>query len=1718
MNRSNDILLLRVRHPSSVLTMPKANKPLPHDMRRASDAMVQKALPRTPLVAPASAAASDGSSGSGGGDGTRSDVVPVGDGTLLPFRILHVLSYTQERKRMSVIVQHPVLDNDGAPVLLPAPAVASTASSAGSQLQQSVVCGVSSPVHLYCKGADSVILLRLRPDNTVEALTDGGSSSVASSESEADIRRRTRIQLAEWGNDGLRTLCFAQKQLDRQAFATWSSQFSAACLDLEEIRKKKNKQPNMIESLMDHIEGGLQLQGATANEDKLQPEVPETIAMLAKAGIKIWMVTGDKQETAVNIGFATRLLDETMRQVVATVESAGSAQAAMKRLRIAAKRMRSERVQDRAMRAEAHGNVRAAVHWVTKQVDAVGHSLGITGGGAGSSSDSNAHTEIDIDAAAEKMHEQQQRGRDEPPSMLERMASRASVLSRGRSSSVAGRGGGGADSESASGGGENMGDSGASRQRAGSRRASITRERAPSAAAASATFSASVSIGGGLNDYGQGSTGPAVVGRGGEPVLPNGLTGISEADEPGATRTRTFSASSPSSAIGDGASDGGGGLRSRAPSIASFASEEGEDDIVSMDPHVADGLIGHHTSLGAPASAVVGGGGSRKSSSAQQQPAKLHHHVRDQTSIGSDAGLAAAVAAAAVGASSPATIPPEIMPLAQHRSLGPAIAMKSQHHTMADDTSAVAAKMNPLRTAVGAVSNQPADDDSALFQHPSQRNVVSQPHKPNPVELASSLLTLPPLLGPQRRPYALVIDEHALDAALSHPRAKAYLLYVAVNCAAVIACRARPDQKAQVVRLIRHGVAHSRTLAVGDGANDVDMITNAHVGVGIAGAEGVQAANASDYSIGRFRFLQRLLLVHGRWNYMRMCKLALYMFWKNIVFVISQFGFQFHNGFSGQKWFLELGTQSYNLLYTGLPILLLAVLDRDVQSEWALRYPKLYDFGRLNRGLNLAVMLDWFIDGFIMAAINVPIVLRAFSLPDGHAEAVDGSTPYVFMMGTLSLTNVILIVTVRMAMETNLHSRLFQVALFACCVVWIPAMFAFDGMKQDGIKGGIRLLLSSWSFWFTVMLVGVATSATMIARAAWQRFYMPDLSHVVQEASEITHDMRSIDEYTESADLARRTGKSLAEVMEAQKLATAAAEALVPVMAAASAAGIPSDHFSAFHQRAVGGHGGAAAGGGGAASPPALELAQMVPSKATPPSAAAAAAVVPLPASSASSGNSWGAGGSGGSSIGASAYGVGQQTPARPLLAPDSEGHSRELQYEELGSGGSAVGVGVGAAHAPPTVGVRRAESGRNVYAPSAASAAGITVGADASPSLSRHRVNSSAPPAVSIAIPVVDVPQAHAQPAHEQRRRASAAARTAPSTPSAAGLADYDTDSTNRLVQLTGRRILEGALLPPHRLFSEVGGILYEPSDDFDIEREEDRTPGPGKAGRKSAKKGKRSSDRAAGGGAVGLGSRTTEGLLLPSNSMSPARYRADSALLQEFRDLQVAMPHFADGLGDDGHGGVTASSTTSAPQPQPDRSAHVIQLKQLSQALEASITRLHTRMYASSAQQHGNEPGGTRLKMSANALDSPPLKRGDSSSRKHSNPMRPSAAAADAGGGGITGFPPAHREASAPSRINPPAFTTSASAAAASSAMQASRSPAAPRGAAGATNSGSMYTGAPGFKSWEAEDHERVRRAVQVAASANVMTAASGPPAAGPPGIAARLPQTSNQSSQRR
>lgn len=143
-------------------------------------------------------------------------------------------------------------------------------------------------------------------------------------------------------------------------------------------------------------------------------------------------------------------------------------------------------------------------------------------------------------------------------------------------------------------------------------------------------------------------------------------------------------------------------------------------------------------------------------------------------------------------------------------------------------------------------------------------------------------------------------------------------------------------------------------LAIGDGANDVAMIQAADVGIGIAGKEGRQAVNNSDYAIPQFRFLTRLLLVHGQLSQYRLGRLIKYSFYKNSCFAAVLFYFQLYNGFSGQTLIDDISAAVYNVIFTSLPILFFSLLDQPYGFDTMQTYPRTY-----NKSRGLSVPIFW---------------------------------------------------------------------------------------------------------------------------------------------------------------------------------------------------------------------------------------------------------------------------------------------------------------------------------------------------------------------------------------------------------------------------------------------------------------------------------------------------------------------------------------------------------------------------------------------------------------------------------------------------------------------------------------------------------------------------------------------------------------------------------------
>jgi len=155
--------------------------------------------------------------------------------------------------------------------------------------------------------------------------------------------------------------------------------------------------------------------------------------------------------------------------------------------------------------------------------------------------------------------------------------------------------------------------------------------------------------------------------------------------------------------------------------------------------------------------------------------------------------------------------------------------------------------------------------------------------------------------------------------------------------------------------MIKQDDTRNITLAIGDGANDVSMILEADIGIGIYGKEGVRAAQASDFAIHKFKYLWQLVLYHGRYNYIRISELVLYFFYKNILFTIPQLFFAFISDFSAETCFDDWYISFYNLFFTALPILMRGTFETDIdykhfpidqRDEIKALYPPLYYVGQ----------------------------------------------------------------------------------------------------------------------------------------------------------------------------------------------------------------------------------------------------------------------------------------------------------------------------------------------------------------------------------------------------------------------------------------------------------------------------------------------------------------------------------------------------------------------------------------------------------------------------------------------------------------------------------------------------------------------------------------------------------------------------------------------------
>ncbi|KAF2202777.1 phospholipid-translocating P-type ATPase [Delitschia confertaspora ATCC 74209] len=277
----------------------------------------------------------------------------------------------------------------------------------------------------------------------------------------------------------------------------------------------------------------------------------------------------------------------------------------------------------------------------------------------------------------------------------------------------------------------------------------------------------------------------------------------------------------------------------------------------------------------------------------------------------------------------------------------------------------------------------------------------------------------------------VVIDGQTLTIISDVKPLKNLFYDLAILADSVICCRASPSQKAGLVKGIRKRVKKSITLAIGDGANDIAMIQEAHVGIGITGKEGLQAARTSDYSIAQFRFLTKLLLVHGRWNYIRTCKYTVGTFWKEFLFYLTQALYQRSVGYTGTSLYESWSLSMFNTLFTSLPVIFMGIFEKDLSASTLLAVPELYTKGQRNGGFNFKVFLGW----MFMASSEAMVVY--FCMLGLYGQAILTDDNGLFALGDLTFTACVILISLKMQIiEMHSKSIIVVISLVASIGGW----------------------------------------------------------------------------------------------------------------------------------------------------------------------------------------------------------------------------------------------------------------------------------------------------------------------------------------------------------------------------------------------------------------------------------------------------------------------------------------------------------------------------------------------------------------------------------------------------------------------------------------------------------------------------------------------------------
>eukprot|EP00484_Ammonia_sp_Unknown_P031049 CAMPEP_0197028748 /NCGR_PEP_ID=MMETSP1384-20130603/8357_1 /TAXON_ID=29189 /ORGANISM="Ammonia sp." /LENGTH=983 /DNA_ID=CAMNT_0042457793 /DNA_START=20 /DNA_END=2971 /DNA_ORIENTATION=- len=353
---------------------------------------------------------------------------------------------------------------------------------------------------------------------------------------------------------------------------------------------------------------------------------------------------------------------------------------------------------------------------------------------------------------------------------------------------------------------------------------------------------------------------------------------------------------------------------------------------------------------------------------------------------------------------------------------------------------------------------------------------------------------------------ALILNGDALEMCL-HRELVAKFIALFSFCSTMICNRCNPSQKAMLVSMVKHnldGVA----LAIGDGANDVSMIQAANVGVGIMGKEGTQASLAADFVIHRFRHIERLLFIHGRYSFLRTSQVSLISLYKNMAFMLTVCYYGFYSLYTAQSCFDPYLMSAFNLFFAALFPLCVGAFEQDISQQSALNHPAAYLHFKVDSFFNLRMFAAWMWTACWQSACWYWLAVMVYSdnLDIWQSRSVNGDDTArnggIFVFGTQMFTCNIMTICAKMMMETKHWNWTYyaSTALGLLAYVVTLSLISHWLTLDSDMYFVMDFLFDTATHWLLLMLQLVLCLAPGILYNLWRRERRASLSDILYEA------------------------------------------------------------------------------------------------------------------------------------------------------------------------------------------------------------------------------------------------------------------------------------------------------------------------------------------------------------------------------------------------------------------------------------------------------------------------------------------------------------------------------------------------------------------------------------------------------------------------------------------